>query len=105
MATINWNGKSGNSYEYTIYNRTTAFKPVAGNYVFAKESRPGHWTPIYFGETGDLSSRFLDHHQNDCIDKHGATHIHVHSNSAGRQARLDEETDLRAQWSTPCNKQ
>lgn len=103
--TIKWPGKSGTNYKYWIYDRKTTFKAVAGNYIFAKEMKPGYWKPVYIGETSDLSSRFLNHHQNDCIDKNGATHIHVHSTAGGAQTRRDEETDLRGKWSTPCNEQ
>jgi hypothetical protein len=102
--TIEWKGKSGRAYRYHIFPRSTTHKAIGGNYIFAKETRPGYFVPIYIGETGDLSSRFLNHHQNECIDKNGATHLHTHPNP-GPQDRRDEETDLRRQWNTPCNEQ
>lgn len=39
--TINWPGKSGTQYQYWIYPIETTFKETSGNYVFAKETRPG----------------------------------------------------------------
>lgn len=104
--TIEWPGKSGTTYKYWIYPRKgSSFKAEPGNYIFARETKPGYWTPIYIGETSDLSSRFLNHHQNDCIDENKATHIHAHLTSGGAQVRRDEETDLRGKWDTPCNEQ
>jgi hypothetical protein len=103
--TIDWTGKSGKSYKYWIHKIGTTFQAVAGNYVFSKETKPGYWAAIYIGETSDLSSRFDDHHQQKCIDKNGATHVHVHSNSAGADARRAEECDIIARWNPTCNEQ
>jgi hypothetical protein len=100
---ISWPGASGRTYEYEIFDGNTTFRPVAGNYVFAREVKPGHWKPIYIGETGDLSTRFDGHHKAKDILSHGATHIHVHVSSADRQLRLNEESDLVRKWSPPCN--
>lgn len=55
--TILWDGESGKEYKYWIFKIGHPFKKVPGNYCFAKEPEPHHWTPIYFGETGDLSER------------------------------------------------
>jgi hypothetical protein len=100
---INWPGASGKSYEYEIYENETTFRSVPGNYVFAREVTPGHWAPVYIGETGDLSTRFDDHHKAKEIAKHGATHICVHASSSNKQQRLNEETDLVRKWAPPCN--
>lgn len=100
--TILWTGKSGAQYKYWIYKLPPDFKAQPGNYVFAKETKPGSWAPVYIGQTNDLSERFDDHHQAGCIRRNGATHIHVHLNKS-KQARLDEESDLIARWNPPCN--
>ena len=103
---IYWPGASGKKYGYWILGLDRTLKNVAGNYIYAKKNAKGNWVPVYIGETGDLSSRVLDgHHQEDCIRRNGATHIHAHTKPGGRQARLDEETDLRANFDTPCNDQ
>ena len=99
---INWQGKSGTNYTYKIYPLDTSFKAIAGNYCFAKEVQPNKWRPIYFGETGDLSTRFDNHHKMDCVTKNGADSIHVHANNSSN-ARLDEEADLIAKWDPVCN--
>ena len=38
--TIEWIGKSGNSYRYYIYPIGTTFQKAPGNYIFAKETSP-----------------------------------------------------------------
>ena len=99
---IQWEGKSGTRYNYWIFPIGYEFASVGGNYVFAKQTRPGSWTPVYIGQTSDLSERFDKHHKMACIKRNGATHIHVHRNDVER-ARLAEETDLLRKWTTSCN--
>lgn len=99
-----WKSRSGRAYSYKKYPIGTNFRAVPGNYIFAKVVN-GSWSPIYIGETGDLSDRFADHHQLLCIKSNGATHIFVHVSSTTRQLRIDEETDLRHSYTTPCNQQ
>jgi hypothetical protein len=101
--TIDWAGKSGKNYRYWIYPFWPNLKAQAGNYVFAKEISPGRWLPVYVGETGDLSERFGDHHKIAEARRQGATHIHVHLNADGAQARRNEESDLIARWNPPAN--
>ena len=93
--TCEWKGKSGRVYLYWIHPIGQVFEPVPGNYIFAKATAPGHWVPVYIGETKDLSERFDDHHKMPCIEERGATHIHVHVNN--------EEADLIANYNPPCN--
>ena len=101
--TIEWPGKKGQSYTYYIFPIDTNFDQNPGNYVFAKETSPRRWTPVYIGETSDLSERFDNHHKMPCIRRAGATHIHAHINRAGAQARRSEEADLVNRWKPQCN--
>jgi hypothetical protein len=101
--TIIWQGQSGKSYEYWIYKLPPNFSSKPGNYVFARETSPGRFVPVYIGETSDLSERFDNHHKAACISRNGATHIHAHVNSDGAAARLAEEADLVARWQPRCN--
>ena len=55
------------------------------------------------GQTKDLSERFDNHHQQECIDKHKATHIHVRVKQGGVRARRAEERDIRQRYDPPCN--
>lgn len=100
---IDWEGQSGKKYRYWIYPIGQSFKSVPGNYIFAKETSPNTWRPIYIGQTSDLSERFDNHHAMPCVRQNGGTHIHVHQNGAGEQARRAEEADLIAHWKPDCN--
>jgi hypothetical protein len=101
--TIVWDGVSGREYTYSIYRIGTQFKAVPGNYIFARETSPRVFAPIYVGETSDLSERFDNHHKMPCIYRNGATHIHVHTSYGGAEARRAEEQDIRWKWNPPCN--
>jgi len=101
--TINWAGKTGQTYLYYIYPIGSSLKQVPGNYIFAKQTQPGRWTPIYAGETGDLSERFDHHHKMACILQRGATHIHAHASSSDVAKRRLEEKDITDRWNPPCN--
>jgi len=101
--TITWTGASGKGYTYFIYPIGTEFNAVPGNYIFAKETTPHTYAPIYIGQTGNLSERFDNHHKMPCIKRNGATHIHAHTSSEKEEVRLAEETDLIRKWNPPCN--
>ena len=101
-ADINWTGKSGASYGYWITPIGSSFKSVAGNYIFAKETKPGYWVPVYIGETEDLNKRLSSHDKEAAAIKLGATHIHNHTTS-DETSRLAEEKDLIQKWNPPLN--
>jgi len=93
--TIMWEGASGTEYKYWIYDiGYNNFDPVPANYIFAKETKPKTHSPIYIGETEDISERFNYHHKIDCIKRNGATHIHAHKSSDNKNVRVAEEQDL-----------
>ena len=102
VQTIHWTGNSGKKYKYWIHPIGWKFKGGPGNYAFTKETKNGTFVPIYFGETGDLSDRFDNHHKKQCILQHGATHIHVHTSSAVASIRRAEESDLNDKWNPVC---
>jgi predicted GIY-YIG superfamily endonuclease len=100
---IDWDGKSGREYRYWIYEIGTTFSKNPGNYIFAKEVKPLEWSPVYIGQTGDLSERLDNHHKMPCIKRRGATHIHIHTGSQDEDTRLAEEKDLALRWHPACN--
>ena len=102
MRTIQWTGASGKKYKYGIFDLGTEFSKMDGNYIFAREANGRH-SPIYVGETGDLSERFDNHHKMPCIKRGGATHIHAHGSYGGAETRRAEEQDLIAYLHPPCN--
>ncbi len=97
-----WQGGSGREYEYWIFPVGHGFSEQPANYIFAKV-QTNEWTPIYIGETGDLSDRFDNHHKMSCIRENGATHIHAHKSSANESERKAEEADLIANYNKVCN--
>ena len=102
---INWPGQSGAEYTYWIYSIETNFSEVPGNYIFAKETSPSKWSPIYIGQTKNLGDRLSGHEKEGCAKRNGASHIHVHKTDEGEAARKKEEKDLIICWKTPCNEQ
>jgi hypothetical protein len=103
MEKIKWVGKSGRAYMYNVYEISVKFRKIPANYIIACGTGVNKWKPIYIGETADLSERLDTHHKISCIRENRATHIHVHRNEAGEQARLAEEADLISRWHPVCN--
>lgn len=99
----NWTGASGTKYLYDIYPIGTDWDDTPGNYVFAKRStEPAKWDGIYIGETESFKDRLPHHNELPCINRNGATHIHIRTNNS-ETTRLAEERDLLANHTTPCN--
>jgi hypothetical protein len=100
---VSWPGQSGNEYPYEIHPIDTAFRPLPGNYIYAKQSEDGRWIPIYMAQTRDLHQRLEGHVTLQDAIANGATHVHVHYDAAGPAARHAEERDLIARWQPVCN--
>ncbi|MFC1962042.1 GIY-YIG nuclease family protein [Chloroflexota bacterium] len=100
---INWSGISGKTYQYWIHELGTIFKEVAGNYIFARETEPGRFKPIYIGQTANLGERFENHHKMPCIRQNLATYICTHISSDDEAIRCAKERDLIQKWSPTCN--
>ncbi len=99
---ITWQGQSGRTYGYWIHPLGTDFKDEPGNYLYAKETSPGRWQPVYVGQTSSLRDRLADHDKEACARQSGATHIHAHT-SGSEATRRAEEADLIARWQPACN--
>jgi hypothetical protein len=100
---ISWTGTSGNGYQYEIHPLDAAFRPLPGNYIYAKQSEDGGWIPIYIAQTRDLHQRLEGHVSLDDAIANGATHVHVHYCTTGQSARCTEERDLILRWRPVCN--
>lgn len=57
---------------------------------------------IYCGKTGDLSTRFDDHHKEECIKNNNANCIGI-LQETNEQRRKDIETDILEGNTFPCN--
>lgn len=98
-------GKSWKKYTFNVYLSNTEFKNVGGVYLISKrnhETRKHNF--IYIGQTQDLSTRFDNHHRQDCFDRHWYNCISVHSEN-NETVRLQIEKDLIDGIDTPCNKE
>ena len=102
---IYWKDKSDTSHRFWIYPRGTKFnEPCPGIYIYARETSPHKWVPIYVRQTENVNVRLANHEQRECVDQNGATHIHV-SIITDEKSRLALEKDLIEQWKPVCNTQ
>ena len=100
---FNWPGESGTEYQYEIYSLNSDFRPLPGNYIYARPDGNGSWIPIYIAQTRDLHQRLEGQVRLDDAIGYGATHLHVHYCSTGQAARCTEERDLIKRWQPVCN--
>jgi hypothetical protein len=105
LGSIMWPGGSGRQYWYAIYPRHWRFGPgQPGNYIYAVESAPSRFLPLYIGQTDDLNRRLLEHDSEFNLFR--ATHLCAHFNyyDYGAFGRLAEERDLIELWQPACNR-
>ncbi len=111
--TITIKGMSGTNYIFNVYGFTrfsdlaNAFKSIPALYAFTRRfpNNPISYTHdlIYVGETGDLSTRFDNHHKQDCIVRGNANCICIHSFQGTTLERLAAEADILNAFDLPCN--
>lgn len=99
--TVTLKGASGKTYSFDVFPWGTSFKPLGAIYTVMKKIPPNFYIQ-YVGQTGDLSSRFNNHHKQASFDRNGKTHIAVHVESS-ESARLSKEADLVASYNPACN--
>jgi hypothetical protein len=102
-ALIYWNDKAATSHRFWIYPRGTKFnEPCPGIYIYARETSPHKWAPIYIEQTENVNVRLTHNQQRECVDRNGATHIHV-SIITDEKSRSTLVKDLTEQWKPVCN--
>ncbi len=109
LGPVTFEGVYGEQYLFQIYTLDTTFKPLGAVYaILDRHPNPqggGYLaTPIYFGQTGDLSARFEDHHRQLCFARNGANCIGIHLDG-DETSRRAKETDLIRRWKPTCNQQ
>ena len=100
---VNWRGESGKEYLYEIFPMDTPFRPLPGNFIYARQTEDGGWVPIYIAQTRDLHQRLEGHVRVEDAVGNGATHLHAHYCSVGQAGRCSEERDLLLRWQPVCN--
>ena len=102
---IYWKDKTGIEHRFWIYPRGTKFtEPCPGIYIYARETSPHKWIPIYIEQTQNVNARLTNNQQRECVEQNDATHIHV-SIITDEKSRSTLEKDLIEQWKPVCNAQ
>jgi hypothetical protein len=106
LGTVSLKGASGRTYEFEVFPRADAFKPLGAVYFLAKRipisEREAEYTWIYIGETWDMSMRPLDERRKACIDQHEANSLCLHiEDDPGKRARI--VADLHRARMPVCN--
>ena len=101
MSTITLTGCSGNNYTFTIYRKGQSFRAVGGVYYIARIINQTDYR-IYLGITNDLSTRFENHHKENCFRRYRATHVCV-LQSSNQMERERIEKDILCYYNFPCN--
>lgn len=111
--TITIKGMSGTNYIFNVYGFTRfsdlkdAFKRIPALYAFTRRFPTSaiSYTHdlVYVGETEDLSTRFDNHHKQECIVRSNANCICIHSFYGTKTSRLAAETDILNAFNLPCN--
>jgi hypothetical protein len=106
LGTVLLKGASGRAYEFEVFPRADAFKPLGAVFFFAKRipitERGAEYTWVYVGETHDISQRPFDESHKTCIDQREANTVclHMEEDAATRSGMV---TDLRHAYLPPCN--
>ena len=100
---IQWPGKSGVKYDFSIHAINDSFSKEGAVYIFTKpQSRA--YLPVYIGKTDNMKERFSNHEKWDDIIKLGATKVHIHIDNV-EKSRIQKETDLIERWKPELNVQ
>ncbi|MGA2120363.1 MAG: hypothetical protein ABSH56_37285 [Bryobacteraceae bacterium] len=106
ISTMTTKGLSGREYSFSVYPMGQEFREVGGVYVVTRRYKndAGEYKHVfvYIGETGDFSTRFINHHKARCFQNHKATCICTLIEE-DQDARLAVEDDLVKQHDPPCN--
>lgn len=102
---IKLTAKSGYIYEFTIFQLNSAYIPKhAGIYLFLRDNKV-----LYIGETENFYDRIyinLEQHQAwKCVSRNYVNQVAIFYTYGNEQQRINIETDLRHNNSTPCNLQ
>jgi hypothetical protein len=105
IADATFTGRSKKNYDFAVYAWGTEFKALGAVYVITQRTvtdNKGIHKVIYFGQTGDLSERFDNHHKASCFKKNGVNCICILLES-NEKTRLAIESDLIDGNDTLCN--
>lgn len=112
VGTLTLRGKSGKEYNLTLHT-FDSFDEVKegfnghGLYVFTKQNADTKkHTLIYLGMASSFTTRFDNHHKENCIKRNGANCIGIHlMNNSTPESRKAAESDILAANNFACNEQ
>ena len=113
-STLKLAGISGNDYLFNLYtfesfeDLKNSFIAITAIYLFTQRivALDGfEHNLIYLGETGDLSTRFSNHHKEDCITAHRANCIGIFVFNGDEEQLKNIEIDILSAYDFPCNTQ
>ena len=106
--TINWIGKSGQSYPFFLFPHGTEFHAASAVYIACKQVAPETFSALYVGEAESLYNRLnvggVNHQGLLRAAREGMTHICAMAVD-GRRERLRIELDLRHALDPVCNRE
>jgi len=106
ISTATFKGLSRKTYSFNVYPIDTEFKPSGAVYCITRRFDAGGGNHqhkiIYVGVTGDLSTRFDDHHKDDCFRHNSANCICIHADDV-ETSRFAKERDLIDGCDPICN--
>lgn len=101
--TITLSDKNGNSYKFELFTMNQSFNSVKAIYIVWKlTDNNTKYSLFYIGQTDDLSTRFDNHHKQDCFDKKWANFIGVHQVTTQADRYRIEKALIEAHR-PPCN--
>ncbi len=103
LTPIPFQGLSGKTYHYFLYDLDAEHMPAPANYVVVKVT-PTSYEPVYIGETEDVSRCFGGHELMSCFQSHGAMHVCLRLNEQDQAVRAREKQDLIDFYQPPCNR-
>src|SRR5712691_9898995 len=107
LGTVALIGVSGRRYEFAVYLREDAFKPLGAVYFLAKRipfaEAEAEYTWIYVGESADISQRPLAGKHMHGIDANEANCLCLHLED-GAQNRTAAMADLAGAYDPPRNR-
>jgi len=108
LGTVTLIGVSGKRYEFSVYLREDAFKPLGAVFFLAKRipiaEGEAEYTWVYVGESADLSQRPLSDKHKPCVDANEANSLCLYMEDDA-QARAAIVADLARAYDPPCNRE
>ncbi len=106
LSILTLKGASGQTYDFEVYSYDSDFNALGAVYAITRRTQKndGNYkhTLIHIGETGDLSTRYNGHHNEDCFFQHNANCTCIHLDD-DENSRLATKADLIAKYNPRCN--